>query len=156
MENILCFLDADDFCYADKAERVVQISDRSSIRTQLMMVHHLGALKDAVGCDLNRPPFGRTHEAPLNFYEFARRHRFLWYEAGPTSTIGINRAMSELLFPIPENGIRIAADGFIVLAAFLLGDVYSLPETLCGYRLHGGNNFYGGYPRLSPEFMNTM
>ena len=163
--EIVCFLDADDFFYPDKVERVVQIFERNNLRTQWMMVHHLGALKNAAGRDLNQPPFGRTHESPLNLYDFARRHRFLWYEAGPTSTIAMNRLLTDRLFPIPENDIRTAADGFIVFAAFLLGQVYSLPEILCGYRLHGqnlsgrdasGRSHYGGYQRLSSDFMNTL
>lgn len=154
--DIVCFLDADDFFYPDKVERVVQIFNQNSLETKGIMVHHLVALKDAVGQDLNRPLFGRTHRSPLNLYDFARRHRFLWYEAGPTSTISINRALADRLFPIPQNGIRVAADAFVVYGAFLLGEVHSLPEALSGYRLHGNNNFYGGYPGLSPKVMNTL
>ncbi len=154
--DIMCFLDADDFFYPDKVGRVVQIFNQSNLETKGIMVHHLTAVKDAVGQDLDRPLFGTRHRSPLNLYDFARRHRFLWFEAGPTSAISMNRALTDRLFPVPENGIPVAADNFLVYGALLIGEVHSLPEPLSGYRLHGNNSFLDRTRRLPPEFMNTL
>ena len=154
--DIVCFLDADDFFYPGKVERVVQTFEQYNLETKLAMVHHLANLTNKDGLDLSRPSFGRRHRSPLNLYNFAKRHRFIWYEAGPTSTIALSRQLTDYLFPIPEKGGRVAADGFVAYGALLLADVYSLNEALCGYRIHGNNNFYGGPPRHSANYIQVL
>ena len=85
---------------------------------------------------------GEIHESPLNRYSFAERHRFVWFETGPTTAISINRALARRLFPIPEEGVRISGDDFIVCGASLIGEVYSIGKKLGGYRIHGNNNWH--------------
>jgi hypothetical protein len=92
----------------------------------------------------------------MNLYDFAKRYRFVWYEAGPTTSISVNRTLADRLFPIPEKGVRISGDDFIVCGASLLGDVYSMTEILGGYRIHGNNNWFRSDRRKSPEFLAVL
>jgi glycosyltransferase involved in cell wall biosynthesis len=154
--DILCFLDADDFFYPQKLTRVVELFREQGVNSKPMMVHHFLALKNASGEDIEGPAFGYTHESPRNLYDFARRHRFVWYEAGPTTTISINRNLADKLFPIPEKGVRISGDDFIVCGASLVGEMYSIKDVLGGYRVHGNNNWFGGARVKSPEFVNIL
>src|SRR4029077_13585275 len=124
--DILCFLDADDFFHADKVSHIVEAFRRRGLNSRPMMMHHLLTRIDAEGERLSEPSRGEVHNSPLNRYSFAEQHRFVWYEAGPTTTISINRALAHRLFPIPEEGVRISGDDFIVCGASLIGEVYSL------------------------------
>jgi hypothetical protein len=121
------------------------------------MVHHpMAIIKEPgveEGSDADDALAGRTigkeHASPLNLYDFARRYGFLFYTASPTSGLSLNRALADLLFPIPEEGITTSADDFIVMGASLLGDLHSLGELLGCYRVHGQNAWFGD--RRRPE-----
>jgi len=154
--EILCFLDADDFFYPEKVSRVVDAFGAQGLNSKPMLVHHLLAVKDVAGGDVGGRAHGKTHQSPMNLYAFAERYRFLWYEAGPTSSISLNRMLADRLFPIPENGVRIWGDDFIVCGASLLGDVYSMAEILGGYRIHGNNNWFRAAQGKSPEFFAIL
>lgn len=151
--TILCFLDSDDFFSTDKVSRVVETFRVHGLDATPMMVHHLLSIKDDGNQGIEGRPYGRTHNSPMNLYAFAQRHRFVWYEAGPTTTISINRSLANLLFPIPEEGVRVSADDFVVCGAFLLGDVYSLADVLGSYRVHGGNNWFHSDHKKSGVFL---
>ena len=107
--------------------------------------------------------WGTIHDNPLNLAEYARKYKFLQYAASPTTGISINRRMANLLFPIPEN-IRIAADGFIVYGASLVGELQHIGDVLGGYRIHGNNNWHIGWSvrqkaggtGFSVEFVETL
>jgi glycosyltransferase involved in cell wall biosynthesis len=154
--EILCFLDADDAFAPEKVERVVEIFEGRGLGAGPAMAHHLLGVRDENDKDLDLPLFGKTHASPLNLYAFARKHRFVWYEAGPTTTISINRALAERLFPIPEEGVRISGDDFVVCGAFLLGEVYSLATALGAYRIHGRNSWYGSRSQKPREFLEIL
>jgi glycosyltransferase involved in cell wall biosynthesis len=154
--DILCFLDADDVFHPEKVERIVEVFHERGLDMKPAMMHDLLAMKNETGIEPNGPSLSKTHASPLNLYEFAKRYRFLWHEAGPTSTLSINRALKRLLFPIPEKDVRISADTFIVLGASLLAEVHSLPETLSTYRVHGKNLWYAGSRRHPPEFERVL
>jgi glycosyltransferase involved in cell wall biosynthesis len=152
--NILCFLDADDFFHPDKVSRVVEAFRQQGLNSKPMMVHHLLAVKG--NGDVEARTYGKTHDSPMNLYAFAQRHRFIWYEAGPTTTISINRNLAQKIFPLPEQGVRISGDDFIVCGASLLAEVYSLKDVLGGYRIHGENLWFRSDRRKSPEFLRTL
>jgi glycosyltransferase involved in cell wall biosynthesis len=154
--DILCFLDADDFFDADKVFRLVEAFRQRGLNCSPMMVHHLLTPINADGQRLQEPSRGQIHDSPLNSYAFAKQHRFIWYEAGPTTTISINRALAQRLFPIPEEGVRISGDDFIVFGASLIGEVYSIGKTLGSYRIHGNNNWHQSGQKKSPEFVATL
>lgn len=153
--DVLCFLDADDFFYRGKVSRVVEAFDQQGMNAKPMMVHHLLAVKSDDD-QVEARPYGKTHRSPMNLYAFAQRYRFIWYEAGPTTTISVNRNLATKIFPLPERGLRISGDDFIVCGASLLGDVYSITEILGGYRVHGGNLWFRSDRRKSPEFLGTL
>jgi glycosyltransferase involved in cell wall biosynthesis len=154
--EILCFLDADDFFYPGKVARVVDAFGVQGLNSKPIMLHHLLAVKNDAGDDVEGRVVGKTHASPMNLYAFAERYHFLWYEAGPTTSICVNRILADRLFPIPEKGVRISGDDFIVCGASLLGDVHSAAEILGGYRVHGNNNWYRSDKRKSPEFLAAL
>ncbi|SEE13344.1 Glycosyl transferase family 2 [Rhizobiales bacterium GAS188] len=152
--EILCFLDADDVFFPGKVARVVEIFSRDDLGSKPVMVHHFMAMMSSADDGLAGRPHGRTHASPLNLYEFAKRYRFLWNEAGPTSALCINRRLADRIFPIPEEGVRISADDFVIGGASLLGELHSVEEKLAGYRIHGNNNWFGTEPAKSDEFLS--
>ena len=154
--DILCFLDADDFFYTDKVSHVVEAFRQRGLNSRPMMMHHLLTPIDAEGERLERPSRGEIHDSPLNRYSFAQQHRFVWYEAGPTTTISINRALARRFFRFPSEGVRISGDDFIVCGASLIGEVYSIGKNLGSYRIHGNNNWHQSRQKKSPEFIATL
>jgi glycosyltransferase involved in cell wall biosynthesis len=155
--DILCFLDADDLFHSDKVNRVVSLFRAQGLNSKPMMIHHQWlSFKDLEDGKRNEQKYGNAHTSPLNLYEFAKRHRYLPYKAGPTSVLSINRSLASRLFPIPEKGIRIAADDFLVYGASLLGDLYSISEPLTSYRVHGENRWLYSGRRKSPEFLMAL
>jgi glycosyltransferase involved in cell wall biosynthesis len=154
--DILCFLDADDTFHPGKLSRIVEIFHEEGHAARAMMVHHLLALIDGDGVSLDAQPHGRTHLSPLNLRAFAKRYRFIWNEAGPTSGLCINRCLAALVFPIPEQGIRISADDFVIGGASLVGELHCVAEVWGGYRVHGANNWFGTTPRKSREFLRSF
>jgi glycosyltransferase involved in cell wall biosynthesis len=154
--EILCFLDADDFFHPGKVARVIDAFAAQGMNSRPIMLHHLLAVKNDTGDAIEDRPYGKTHASPMNLYAFAKRYHFIWYEAGPTTSISVNRRLADLLFPIPEKGVRVSGDDFIVCGASLVGDVYSLAEILGGYRVHGNNHWFRSDRRKSPEFMAAL
>jgi glycosyltransferase involved in cell wall biosynthesis len=158
--DVICFLDADDVFYLGKVSAIAEKFLRYGLNKKPMMLHHLADVKDEAGCDIDSDiegANGRAHESPRNLLSFVKRHRFMWYEAGPTSTLAVNRMLATLLFPIPETHVKVSADEFVVCGAFLLGDVYSVGEKLCGYRIHGRNNWAStANKRKAPEFQQVL
>ena len=154
--QILCFLDADDSFSPDKVRCVVETFRNEGLNSRPLMVHHLLAMRSDTDSELDGKPFGKTHQSPMNLQSFAHRHRFIWYEAGPTTAISLNRVLADRLFPIPEKGVRISGDDFIVSGAYLLGEVYSLADMLGTYRVHGNNQWFCSDRKKSPEFLSTL
>lgn len=150
--DVICFLDSDDIFYPEKVSKILEAFVRYGLKSKPIMVHHLAGKRNEAGIDIDDIK-GKIHESPKNLLSFVKRHRFMWFEAGPTSTLAINRALLELLFPIPEAGVRISADDFVVFGAFLLADVYSIGDKLSGYRIHDKNNWEGTVKRKTPEFL---
>jgi len=157
--EVLCFLDSDDFFYPDKVARVVEAFRQIGASTTPAMLHHVLAVESDERLDICGRPYGHVSAArmqPVNHYLFAQRHRFLPYEGGPTSCLSVNRRLADLLFPLPEKGVRVCADDFIVYAAPLVARVYAIGEILGGYRVHGSNQWHHGSGRKSPEFMSIL
>jgi len=156
--ELLCFLDSDDVFRVSKVSRVAETFIRHGLNSKPMMVHHLATVMNEVGDDVDGV-VGKVHASPKNLYQFAKRHRFVEFEAGPTSTIAINRKLACRLFPIPEPGFRILADNFIVFGAFLVAEVYSMTDRLVGYRIHGKNNWNNWANteyKKPPEFLSIV
>ena len=154
--EILCFLDSDDYFYPDKVAQVIELFCAQGVNSKQIMVHHCVALKNHAGDDIVGMLYDRTHRSPMNLYNFAKRYHFLEYLAGPTTGISINRRLADTLFPIPEKGVRLSADDFIVYGSFLLADVYSMDKRLGGYRVHSSNGWYHSDGQRTPEFRDAL
>jgi glycosyltransferase involved in cell wall biosynthesis len=154
--EILCFLDADDLFHPQKVTQVVKLFCQQGVNTKPMMVQHLLAVKSDNGEDVDGRPYGKTHDASFNLYPFAQRYRFVWYEAGPTTSLSVNRTLARMIFPLPETGVRVSGDDFIVCGASLLGEVYSINHILGRYRVHGNNYWFHTDRRKSPKFLGRL
>jgi glycosyltransferase involved in cell wall biosynthesis len=150
--TILCFLDADDFYYPDKVVQVIGVFAKHGTNSRPIMVHHRLALRSENGENLNGQTIGKTHVSPLNVYNYAKRYRYFYYPAGPTTGLSINRALADRLFPIPEDGVRVSADDFVVRGAALIGELVSMEEVLAGYRVHNNNHWFYSSKAKSKEF----
>jgi glycosyltransferase involved in cell wall biosynthesis len=154
--EVICFLDSDDCFTPDKVAQTVAAFQKQDFRSKPMMVHHpLTIMGDGAGKFAGRL-IGRKHESPLNHYDFARRYGFLFYMAGPTSGVSINRVLAERLFPIPEDGVRTSADDFIVRGATLVGELHLLDVALGLYRIHGNNAWFSGSRQKTPAFNDAL
>src|SRR3954453_6683424 len=120
------------------------------------MLHHCVEVKSDAGEDIDGMLYDRTHQSPMNLYNFAQRYHFMAYLAGPTTGISINRMLADRLFPLPEKGVRLSADDFIVYGSFLLADVYSMDRRLSLYRVHNSNNWYHSDRQRTPEFRDVL
>ena len=140
--EILCHLDADDFWFPTKLERVLGALDRN--------VSLGGVIHDKQDVDeSDRPlPTWRASSAPMNEEwltlsgvegsDFLYPPRFLKPRMfGSPTTLTVRRSSVVDLFPLPERP-SIAVDAFLLYGALRHGVLY-LPEALAGYRLHGSN-----------------
>ena len=117
-----------------------------------MMVHHRLVLATETGEELKGQLIGKTHGSPLNVYNYAKRYRYFYYPAGPTTGLSLNRMLADRLFPIPEDGVRVSADDFLVRGAALVGELFSMDEVLAGYRVHDNNLWFYSNKAKSKEF----
>jgi glycosyltransferase involved in cell wall biosynthesis len=152
--DILCFLDSDDYFYPGKVARIVEVFSALD-STRPLMVHHRLKIRKEDGKAVQEELLGTIHDNPLNLAEYARKYKFMYWPAGPTTGISINRRMSDLLFPLPEN-IKVSADDFIVFGASLVGELHSISDVLGAYRVHGNNHWYYGTRRKSAEFQEAL
>jgi glycosyltransferase involved in cell wall biosynthesis len=152
--DILCFLDSDDYFDSGKVARIVELFGALDTNKPLMVHHRLKICQENDQAK-QREFLGRIHDNPLNLAEYARKYKFMYYAAGPTTGICINRRMSGLLFPLPEN-IRVSADDFIVYGASLVGELHSSADILGAYRVHGKNQWYFSTGPKSVEFSETL
>jgi glycosyltransferase involved in cell wall biosynthesis len=72
---------------------------------------------------------------------------FLRFHPMATSCVSYRRAFLKPLSPIPE-GIRMLADGYLVLLIPFLAPVLAISEFLAVYRLHGTNSFYANQRQM--------
>jgi glycosyltransferase involved in cell wall biosynthesis len=155
--EILCFLDSDDYFYPDKVAQVVDFFCSHGMNSKPMLLHHSVAVKNLAGDDLPGSFLARRlHQSPMNLYDSAKRYRFLEYLGGPTTGISINRMLADKLFPIPEKGVRVSADDFIVYGSFLIADAYSMNKRLSAYRLHGSNYWYDSDKSKTRDFRDVL
>ena len=155
--DTICFLDSDDYFYPNKVAQVIDFFCAHGINSKPILLHHSVAVKNLAGDDLDASFLARhLHQSPMNLYNFAKRYHFLEYLAGPTTGISINRMLADRLFPIPEEGVRVSADDFIVYGSYLIGNAYSMDKRLSTYRLHGSNYWYHSDRAKAPEFRNAL
>lgn len=152
--NVIFFLDSDDVFYSNKVQEILNIITTKMVTNPYVLVHHLLECVDKNGLSLGHQiPENNVLDMPTNFYQYACQYKFFPYAAGPTTGTVLSRKLAELIFPIPEKGVRTSADEFIVRPASLLGEVYGVNCVLAKYRIHGNNNWYGNQKTKTREFV---
>ncbi|MEA5624983.1 glycosyltransferase family A protein [Nostoc sp. UHCC 0251] len=167
--SILCFLDADDIFCSQKVEAIVNLFSEIGWRNKYILLNDFLQVIDQnevpIKVDLvnevlsdpgewrflselgGKPVFfdGQLNQVstPEQVYRFAANYRFVPYLGVQTSGITMTKSLANKVFPLPEEGIRVSADVFLVKAASLYGTVYSTSNTLTKYRVHGSNNWFG-------------
>jgi glycosyltransferase involved in cell wall biosynthesis len=144
--EIICLLDADDSFDSCKVERVVPYCQQGS-----MLYHPLRL--EPVG-DLFPSLFPSALVAQTDFYDYARRYRFVPYVGSPTSGLIFRRDLALRLTPLPS--VRMCADDFLVRGAALTGKVIAIPDVLASYRVHGTNAWYVTQGQKSREFLIAL
>jgi glycosyltransferase involved in cell wall biosynthesis len=142
--EIICLLDADDCFHLDKVERVIPYSKPGS------MLYHRLRVEPGPGTN------PRSLAPDLDYHVYAQRYGFLPYIWSPTSGLVFRRDLALKLMPLPTKHVRVAADGFLVRGAALIGQVVGIPDVLATYRVHGENGWYGKSGLNSPEFMAEL
>jgi glycosyltransferase involved in cell wall biosynthesis len=153
--DILCFLDSDDYWRPNKVTKVVEVYSGLK-KPGPLLVHHRLTIKDEAGNGMDGRLFGTLHKNPLNMAEYARKYKYIYYQASATSGMSINRSLAELIFPLPEKDVRTCADDFVVRAASLVAALYSIEPVLGIYRVHGSNHWFSSNRRMSVEFLTTL
>jgi len=146
--DLVLFLDADDYLYAEAVARVVGAWAPGISKVQFRL-----HLVDATGrtLDVYPPPEVRFDSGDVVPLLLATGR----YETSVTSGNAFPREVLERILPVPEREFRISADGYLVTAAPFLGPVVSLEEPLGAYRFHGGNAWTYG-PGLAARLRNSL
>jgi glycosyltransferase involved in cell wall biosynthesis len=152
---ILCFLDADDFFYPHKVASVVDAFGKRGDDSGPLLVYHPLQIVTRDG-QATAGTMGSIRSKPLNLYEYAAKYRYMYFAASPTSGLACNRALANLLFPVPESGVLTSADAFIVYGAAVLSEVICERAILGAYRVHGKNLWHASSRRLSTEFLSIL
>ncbi len=133
--EIICFLDADDYCFAEK---ITQIVDRFSQNPQASWIFH--ELKDV---DANGNSLVTQQSVPENTFVDLRGHlvkgqNLPYFPA--TSGLCFKRDVLKQFLPMPEE-LLISADNFLRLAAVYTSPGYLSADQLAVHRMHGSNLF---------------
>jgi glycosyltransferase involved in cell wall biosynthesis len=127
--EIVAFLDADDYWFPGKLQRIAAEFEKNP---QAGMVYHNLCRRDSSG-ELRDGGF-----AGVSGFLPDSRKALLCYDLHPTSTLAFRRSIVERLLPVPEELVIQADAHFSALAIFLAPVVY-ISEPLTVYRVHGSN-----------------
>jgi len=132
--EIVLFLDADDYLYADAVEQVV-----TAWEDGLSKVHFRLDVVDAVGTSRGFSyPQGGKQLATGAVWQ--RLLAVATYSGVPTSGNALSRQALMALTPIPESFKTMADDYLSVLVPFY-GPVKAIEQPLGAYRVHGDNQW---------------
>lgn len=133
--EVICFLDSDDVWLPGKVDRVVRAFGESGAG---LVLHPMVVVDDA-GRELQRIPSFTSFEQGWIAPRVVRRGgRWRWM---PASGVAMRSEVARMVFPMPEEGFRTAADTFALVLAPLLTEVHCVDEILGRYRRHGANAF---------------
>ncbi|MBD2603765.1 glycosyltransferase [Scytonema hofmannii FACHB-248] len=135
--EIICFLDADDYCALNKLSRIIELFNKH--KSAGWIFHTLDDV-DVNGHSLEVERNQDVSELLLaDFREDILRGQNL--PAFPaTSGLCFKRDLLSQFLPMPEQ-FKISADNFLRLAAIYLAPGILLPEKLAVHRIHGSNLF---------------
>lgn len=130
--DVIIFLDADDYLYAETAETVAR-----TFRSGVGLVQYRLHLVDITGVvmDLYPPAEIRfdTGDVTRKLVKIGR------FDGTVTSGLAFARGTLAAILPIPEDRYRIAADGYLITVAPFAGEVVAVEQPLGAYRRHGSS-----------------
>ncbi|GAP98746.1 glycosyltransferase family 2 protein [Leptolyngbya sp. NIES-2104] len=134
--DLICFLDADDYCFPEKAAQIVEAFEKYP--DSGWMFHRLKRV-DAVGEAL--PP---NHEmkdfGAFDFRSSIQTGQPVRPIFPATSGLCFRREILQQTLPMPES-LRISADNFLRLSAIHLAPGLLLAAELAVHRIHGSNSY---------------
>lgn len=166
--DVILFLDSDDKWHQRKISHLLDEFDlMNRLNEKILIGHRLSAIDEhgqSKGFLINIPaspvcvPPGEDGESFQQYMQLhLKKYKFIGYPSAPTSGIIMTRALSQMIFPLPEKGIVTSADDFIVVCAALLGETYFSEQVLGSYRIHAENAWYANqHEPKSKYFISTL
>lgn len=128
-----CFLDADDWWFADKMEACLKEAQRSGAS---LIMHDLEI--DPIGERL--VPWTGTHIVTGNARDYLLSHGLPWIFV-PTSGFIAKTSLLRGVFPLNEPRWRMCADTPVLYACALQAPIAYVDRPLGAYRLHNANSY---------------
>jgi glycosyltransferase involved in cell wall biosynthesis len=137
--DIICFLDADDYCTPDKVSRVVQQFEQYPEAGWLF--HELQKV-DTAGLPITgvSPTWMKSL---TDFRQLILQGQPIRTLVPATSGLCFTRSLLTQTLPMPEQ-LRLSADNYLRLSAMLFAPGLLLPEKLAFHRMHGSNHYEAG------------
>jgi GT2 family glycosyltransferase len=130
--DIVMFLDADDYLYANAASTVAAaMGDAAQLQFRLDLVDAAGAVIDLY------PPAEVAFDAGQLAPALLQQGR---YSTTVTSGLAFSRKALDAVMPMNEEAFRQGADGYLVSVVPFHGSVLALDQVLGAYCQHGGNH----------------
>lgn len=153
--DIICHLDADDWWFSNKIERLIYAFSRfptaGGVIHDAVIVHEDNVLLTEFPINAS-PILLKLHEVLLcsfiylsKHYRKVRPYRYNDYNITPfIGGISVRREVIAPYMPMPKT-INLSVDGFLWFVSSIQGLAY-IPEVLGVYRHHRGS-YWGGNPR---------
>ena len=130
--ELVSFLDADDYLFANTVERIVSVWKPGIAKVQ----YYLDVVDTGGNFLGTYPPRERRLDRGEVLPILLEKGR---YETSVTSGNSFNRSGLNKIFPIPETKFKISADSYLVTLVPFDGQVFSIEQNLGAYRIHGDN-----------------
>lgn len=124
--DIICFLDADDYFYPEKLEKIAKWHETYDfIGHGRKFYNGSGELKTAIN------PIPAYEDQPMLLHKYGYFYSYNLM----TSNISMRRELAEKIFPMPEDYITFA-DCYVMMMSQYYGNIKYMPEALNYYRIH--------------------
>jgi len=134
--DLICFLDADDYCFPEKASQIAKAFQNDP---ELGWVFHRLKRVDAEGQSLDSSG-GMTEFGRFDFRSQILKGQAVRPIFPATSGLCFRREILQQALPVPEP-LRISADNFLRLTAIHLAPGLLLDSELAVHRIHGSNSY---------------
>jgi Glycosyl transferase family 2 len=136
--DVVIFLDADDLLHPEAAARAAAaLAAAPAAAKAQMRMEVIDAAGRPTG-ELKPPPRLPMPSGDLRRAELAYPFDLAWL---PTSANAFRREPLATIMPIPTGEYRVGADWYLIHLSTLLGEVATVAEVSCSYRVHGANNY---------------
>lgn len=131
-------LDADDVWDRERLATTLAAAESASMATfgsRALLVHSDSRLIDATGRELAPSYWSRAGLSPTP----TPLSRVAVQNVATSSTLLMNRALLDLLRPMPTTGL-FSPDWWFTMVAATFGEIIAIPTPLVGYRQHASND----------------